>query len=43
MTKSEYIEYWKITAEKDWVAVGHLFEKGNPFVDEIRRTGIAIA
>ncbi len=29
MTKSEYIEYWQLTAEKDWVAVGHLFEKGD--------------
>lgn len=29
MTKSEYIEYWRLTAEKDWVAVGHLFEKGD--------------
>ena len=29
MTKPEYIEYWKLTAEKDWVAVEHLFEKGD--------------
>lgn len=29
MTKVEYINYWKLTAEKDWDAVGHLFEKGD--------------
>ena len=29
MTKPEYIEYWKLTADKDWVAVGHLSEKGD--------------
>jgi HEPN domain-containing protein len=27
MNKSDYIQYWKTTAEQDWVAVGHLFEK----------------
>jgi HEPN domain-containing protein len=29
MEKKDYIEYWKSTAEKDWEAVGHLFEKGD--------------
>jgi HEPN domain-containing protein len=29
MNKSDYIEYWKITASKDWDAVGHLFKKGD--------------
>ena len=29
MNKSDYIIYWKTTAEKDWDAVGHLFEKGD--------------
>ncbi|MDX2133327.1 MAG: HEPN domain-containing protein [Saprospiraceae bacterium] len=29
MTKSEYIDYWKTIAEKDWTAVNHLFEKGD--------------
>lgn len=29
MNKSDYIDYWKSTAGRDWVAVGHLFEKGD--------------
>lgn len=29
MTKADYIDYWKTTAEKDRLAVGHLFEKGD--------------
>ena len=29
MNKSDYIAYWKVTAHKDWEAVGHLFEKGD--------------
>lgn len=29
MTKTDYIDYWKTTAEKDWLAVGHLYEKGD--------------
>lgn len=29
MDKSDYINYWHLTAEKDWEAVGHLFEKGD--------------
>ena len=29
MTKPDYIQYWKETAEKDWEAVESLFEKGN--------------
>ncbi len=29
MDKSDYINYWRLTAEKDWEAVGHLFEKGD--------------
>jgi len=29
MNKSDYIGYWKLTAHKDWDAVGHLFEKGD--------------
>ena len=29
MNKSDYIEYWKITAQQDWVAVGHLFDSGD--------------
>ena len=29
MNKSDYIEYWKTTAEQDWIAVNHLFEKGD--------------
>ncbi|MDX1912615.1 MAG: HEPN domain-containing protein [Saprospiraceae bacterium] len=29
MDKNDYIAYWKSTAEKDWEAVGHLFEKGD--------------
>ena len=29
MNKSDYINYWRITALKDWDAVGHLFEKGD--------------
>ena len=27
MTKSEYVEYWKNTAENDWGIVEILFEK----------------
>lgn len=29
MTKADYIAYWKTTADKDWVAAGHLLEKGD--------------
>lgn len=29
MTKSEYVNYWATIADKDWIAVGHLFEKGD--------------
>lgn len=29
MDKSDYINYWKSTAAKDWIAVGHLSEKGD--------------
>ena len=29
MNKSDYIEYWRLTAGKDWEAAGHLFEKGD--------------
>lgn len=29
VTKQDYITYWKTTAEKDWIAVEHLFEKGD--------------
>ncbi|MEO6759636.1 MAG: HEPN domain-containing protein [Saprospiraceae bacterium] len=29
LNKSEYIAYWKLTASKDWDAVGHLFEKAD--------------
>ena len=29
MNKSDYIQYWKLTALKDWDAVNHLFEKGD--------------
>lgn len=29
MTKPEYIEYWKQSAEKDWEVVQNLFEKAN--------------
>ncbi len=29
MDKPDYIVYWKVTAQKDWDAVGHLFEKGD--------------
>jgi HEPN domain-containing protein len=29
MTKTEYVDYWKISAEKSWVAACHLFEKGD--------------
>lgn len=29
MDKVEHIVYWKVTAQKDWDAVGHLFEKGD--------------
>jgi HEPN domain-containing protein len=27
MTKADYINYWKVTAGKDWEVVSHLFEK----------------
>ena len=29
MNKSDYIEFWKIAAEKDWVVVENLFDKEN--------------
>ena len=29
MTKQEYIDYWKISSEKDWVVVENLFKKRN--------------
>lgn len=29
MDKAAYIDYWKLTAEKDWIAANHLFEKGD--------------
>lgn len=29
MTRQEYIEYWKVAAEKDWVVVQNLFDKTN--------------
>ncbi len=29
MNKADYIDYWKQTAQKDWDAVGHLFDKGD--------------
>lgn len=29
MTKKDYIDYWEVTAEKDWVAAEHLFEKAD--------------
>jgi HEPN domain-containing protein len=29
MQKSEYIDYWKISAAKSWQACQHLFEKGD--------------
>jgi HEPN domain-containing protein len=29
LIKPEYIDYWKVTAQKDWVAVQHLCEKGD--------------
>lgn len=29
MEKAEYINFWKQTAWKDWVVVGHLFEKAD--------------
>ena len=29
MIKKEYIDYWRNTADKDWIAVEHLFEKGD--------------
>jgi HEPN domain-containing protein len=29
VNKADYIEYWKLTAEKDWVAAIHLFDKGH--------------
>jgi HEPN domain-containing protein len=29
MTKSDYIEFWKISAEKDWVVAENLFSKSN--------------
>jgi len=29
MTKSDYINYWKVTSEKDWEAAKHLLEKGD--------------
>jgi hypothetical protein len=27
MTKPEYVDYWKISAEKSWIASQHLFKK----------------
>ncbi|MDO8366010.1 MAG: HEPN domain-containing protein [Saprospiraceae bacterium] len=29
MTKQAYIEYWKLSADKDWVVVTNLFDKAN--------------
>ena len=29
MTKPDYIQFWKISAEKDWVVAENLFAKGN--------------
>ena len=29
MNKSDYIEFWKTAAEKDWIVVENLFEKEN--------------
>ena len=29
MIKKEYIDYWRNAADKDWIAVEHLFEKGD--------------
>lgn len=29
MTKSDYIQFWKLSAEKDWEVVQNLFEKKN--------------
>lgn len=29
MDKKDKIEYWTISAENDWRAAGHLFEKGD--------------
>lgn len=29
MNKQDYIQYWQKTAEKDWIAVEHLYEKGD--------------
>ena len=29
MTKSDYIQFWKMSAEKDWAVAENLFAKGN--------------
>ncbi|MBK7938552.1 MAG: HEPN domain-containing protein [Lewinellaceae bacterium] len=29
MSKEEDIEYWKLSAEKDWIVVQNLFDKAN--------------
>lgn len=29
MSKEEYIKYWKLSAEKDWIVVQNLFDKAN--------------
>jgi len=29
MDKQDYIEYWKLSAEKSWGAAMHLFEKSD--------------
>ena len=34
MLKSQYIDYWKISAAKSWQASRHLFEKGD-FVESL--------
>ena len=34
ITKSDYIEYWQVSAEKSWQAAQHLFEKED-FVESL--------
>ncbi len=29
MVKSDYVQFWKTSAEKDWVVAENLFSKGN--------------